>query len=969
MARLQQRKATKNTRAKATKKVARAAAAKPAKKAAVARKASARAAVKSKVVKKPAAKAATPTKPATGRAGKYTYSFGGGRADGRAEMKNLLGGKGANLAEMAEIGLPVPPGFTITTEVCTYYYANGRKYPSTLADDVKKAVAKVEAIVGKKFGDPANPLLVSVRSGARASMPGMMDTILNLGLNDQTAAGIAAASSNERFAYDSYRRFVQMYGDVVLGLKPESDKEHDPFEVVLDAKKEARGVKGDLDLTTQDLKELVQEFKALILKRTGKPFPENPWDQLWGAIGAVFGSWMNQRAITYRKLYGIPADWGTAVNVQAMVFGNLGDDCATGVAFTRDPANGNKKFYGEFLVNAQGEDVVAGIRDPQKVTIEASREVAVAKGQSESERKQAAPSLEEVMPKAYKQLRGVADKLERHYKDMQDIEFTIERGTLYMLQTRNGKRTAHAAVKIAVDMVGEKLIDRDTAVKRVDPAVLDTLLHRQVDAKAPKTMIAKGLPASPGAAAGAVVFSADDAERAKGEGRKTILVRVETSPEDIHGMHAAEGILTARGGATSHAAVVGRGMGKPCVVGCNALQIDYAKGEMLVGDRTVRAGESITIDGATGAVYMGLVPTVEPTVSGDFSKLMGWADKVRKLKVRANADTPHDAKVAREFGAEGIGLCRTEHMFFEGDRIDAVREMILADNTEGRRRALAKILPMQKEDFKGIFRAMNGLPVTIRLLDPPLHEFIPHTDEEIAELAVKIGVPAEKLRAKRDSLQELNPMLGHRGCRLGVTFPEIYEIQVRAIMEAACELAREKVKVIPEIMIPLVGVLPELAILRELTVSVAAAVMNEYRVKVAYTVGTMIEVPRAAIVARDIAGQAEFFSFGTNDLTQMTFGLSRDDAGKFLPEYIDRNVYAGDPFVSIDQSGVGFLMERAVKEGRAGRPGLKCGICGEHGGDPASVIFCHKVGLDYVSCSPYRVPVARLAAAHAALGA
>ncbi|MBM4242454.1 MAG: pyruvate, phosphate dikinase [Deltaproteobacteria bacterium] len=964
MARLQQRKATTS---KATRKVARGAAAKPAKKKSVA-VAKKKALAKSSAAPKGKA-APKPAKPVTGRAGKYTYSFGGGRADGRSEMKNLLGGKGANLAEMAEIGLPVPPGFTITTEVCTYYYANGRKYPATLGDDVKKAVAKIEAIVGKKFGDPKNPLLVSVRSGARASMPGMMDTILNLGLNDETAAGIAAASNNERFAYDSYRRFVQMYGDVVLGLKPESDKEHDPFEVVLDAKKEARGVKGDLDLTTQDLKELVREFKQLILRRTGKPFPENPWDQLWGAIGAVFGSWMNQRAITYRKLYNIPADWGTAVNVQAMVFGNLGDDCATGVAFTRDPANGNKKFYGEFLVNAQGEDVVAGIRDPQKVTLEASREVAAAKGQSDDERKRVAPSLEEVMPEAYKQLRGVADKLERHYRDMQDIEFTIERRTLYMLQTRNGKRTAHAAVKIAVDMAAEKLIDRDTAVKRVDPAVLDTLLHRQVDAKAPKDLIAKGLPASPGAAAGEVVFSADDAERAKNEGRKTILVRVETSPEDIHGMHAAEGILTARGGATSHAAVVGRGMGKPCVVGCNALQIDYVRGEMVVGAQLVRAGDAITIDGATGAVYRGLVPTVEPTVSGDFSKLMGWADKARKLKVRANADTPHDAKVAREFGAEGIGLCRTEHMFFEGDRIDAVREMILADGTEGRRRALAKILPMQKDDFKGIFRAMNGLPVTIRLLDPPLHEFIPHTDEEIAELAVKIGVNAEKLRAKRDSLQELNPMLGHRGCRLGVTFPEIYEIQVRAIMEAACELAREKVKVVPEIMIPLVGVLPELAILRELTVSVASAVMTEYRVKVAYTVGTMIEVPRAAIVAKDIAGEAEFFSFGTNDLTQMTFGLSRDDAGKFLPEYIDRNVYAGDPFVSIDQSGVGFLMERAVKEGRAGRPGLKCGICGEHGGDPASVIFCHKTGLDYVSCSPYRVPVARLAAAHAALGA
>ncbi|MEW6268377.1 MAG: pyruvate, phosphate dikinase [Thermodesulfobacteriota bacterium] len=918
---------------------------------------------------KRAAAARTAKQPvrAAARVSKTIYSFGGGRADGRAEMKNLLGGKGANLAEMASIGLPVPPGFTITTEVCTYYYANGRKYPASLRGDVEKAVGKVEQIVGKRFGDPANPLLVSVRSGARASMPGMMDTILNLGLTDETAAGLARAASNERFAYDSYRRFVQMYGDVVLGLKPESDKEHDPFEVVLDEKKRARGVTADLELTTQDLKELVAEFKELILRRTGKPFPENPWDQLWGAIGAVFGSWMNQRAITYRKLYGIPADWGTAVNVQAMVFGNLGDDCATGVAFTRDPATGAKKFYGEFLVNAQGEDVVAGIRDPQKVTIEASREVAQAKGIGEDERKRVAPSLEEVMPQAYKQLRGVADKLERHYRDMQDVEFTIERKTLYMLQTRNGKRTATAAVKIAVDMAAERLIDRDTAVLRVDPASLDTLLHPQVDPSASKTLLAKGLPASPGAAAGAVVFSADEAAAAAAEGRKTILVRVETSPEDIHGMHAAEGILTARGGATSHAAVVGRGMGKPCVVGCNALAIDYAAGRMTVGEHLVRAGDDITIDGATGAVYLGLVPTIEPKVSGDFEKLMTWADKARKLKVRANADTPHDATVAREFGAEGIGLCRTEHMFFEGERIDAVREMILADDTEGRRRALAKILPMQKEDFKGIFRSMAGLPVTVRLLDPPLHEFLPHTEHEIADLSAKIGVPAEKLHNKVTSLHELNPMLGHRGCRLGITYPEIYEIQVRAIIEAACELTREKVKVIPEIMIPLVGVLPELKILRELTDSVARAVMNEYKVRVAYTVGTMIEVPRAAIVAREIASEAEFFSFGTNDLTQMTLGLSRDDAGKFLHEYVERNVYPGDPFVSIDQTGVGFLMERAVAEGRAGRGGLKCGICGEHGGDPASVIFCHRIGLDYVSCSPYRVPVARLAAAHAAL--
>ena len=899
--------------------------------------------------------------------GAWTYGFGGGRADGRADMKNLLGGKGANLAEMASLGLPVPPGFTITTEVCTHFYANDRKYPAGLEESVKKAMARVEQIVGKRFGDAKDPLLVSVRSGARSSMPGMMDTILNLGLNDTTAKALAEASGNPRFAYDSYRRFVQMYGDVVLGLKPESDKEHDPFEVVLDAKKKSRGVKADLELTTEDLKQIVVEFKDLVRRRTGRRFPDDPWEQLWGAIGAVFGSWMNQRAITYRKLYSIPAEWGTAVNVQAMVFGNLGDDCATGVAFTRDPANGNKRFYGEFLVNAQGEDVVAGIRDPQKVTIEASREVAKAQGLPEADRKRHAPSLEEVMPKAYKQLRQVAATLEKHYRDMQDIEFTIERATLYMLQTRNGKRTASAAVKIAVDMVAEKLIDKRTAVKRVEPTSLDALLHRQVDGSAKKDLVARGLPASPGAAAGEVVFSADDAEKAVKNGRKVVLVRVETSPEDIHGMHAAEGILTARGGATSHAAVVGRGMGKPCVVGCSALEIDYPGGKMSVGGRTIRAGDPITIDGATGAIYAGLVPTVEPKLSADFSKLMSWADSLRRLKVRANADTPHDAKVAREFGAEGIGLCRTEHMFFDGDRIDAVREMILADDTAGRRKALAKILPMQRSDFKGIFKAMNGLPVTIRLLDPPLHEFLPHTDAEVADLAKKIGVPAARLRQKRDLLKEANPMLGHRGCRLGVTYPEIYEIQVRAIMEAACDLARDKVKVIPEIMIPLVGVVQELAFLRALTVAIAEETMAKKKVKVAYSVGTMIVVPRAAIVAREIAGEADFFSFGTNDLTQMTMGLSRDDAGMFLPAYIERNVLAGDPFVSIDQSGVGFLMAHAVREGRAGRPGLKCGICGEHGGDPASVIFCHEIGLDYVSCSPYRVPIARLAAAHAAL--
>ena len=898
---------------------------------------------------------------------KYLYAFGGGRADGRAEMKNLLGGKGANLAEMASLGLPVPPGFTISTEVCTYYYDHRRTYPRELSGAVGQAIAKVERLMGKGFGDRTNPLLVSVRSGARTSMPGMMDTVLNLGLNDKTVEGLAEASGNERFAYDSYRRFIQMYGDVVMEMKPESKTERDPFEILIEEKKARRGTENDLDLTTHDLRELVDEFKELVHKRTGKQFPDDPWEQLWGAIGAVFGSWMNQRAITYRKLYSIPADWGTAVNVQAMVFGNLGEDCATGVAFTRDPGNGNKEFYGEFLVNAQGEDVVAGTRTPQKITLESSRELARASGQKEADRKRENPSLEEVMPKAYKQLRRTASTLEKHYRDMQDIEFTIENRQLFMLQTRNGKRTAASALKIAVDMVKEKLIKPKVAVTRVEPGALDALLHPQVDPKATKDLLAKGLPASPGAAAGEIVFSADDAAEAAEVGRKTILVRVETSPEDIHGMNAAEGILTARGGATSHAAVVGRGMGKPCVVGCGALRINYEKGTMTVGDREVKAGDPITLDGATGEIFVGLVPTIEPKLSGDFDKLMKWADSFRTLEVRANADTPHDAKTARGFGAEGIGLCRTEHMFFEGDRIDAVREMILADDTEGRRRALAKILPMQKKDFVGILQAMKGLPVTIRLLDPPLHEFLPHTDDEISNLALKIGVTAEALKAKRDSLHELNPMLGHRGCRLGITFPEIYEIQVRAIMEASCELVRRKVKVLPEIMIPLVGVDKELERLRELAESVAQAVVAESKVKVPYTIGTMIEVPRAAITAGEVAAHADFFSFGTNDLTQMGMGLSRDDAGKFLPYYVETGVLDDDPFVSIDQTGVGFLMGHAVREGRAARPGLKCGICGEHGGDPASVIFCHGVGLDYVSCSPFRVPIARLAAAHAAL--
>ncbi len=921
-----------------------------------------------RVAKKASAKKAS-AKSSAAKPVKYAYSFGGGRADGNAKQKNLLGGKGANLAEMASLGLPVPPGFSISTELCTYYYDHGRQYPDTLDGQVRRAVAKVEKIMGQKFGDASNPLLVSVRSGARVSMPGMMDTVLNLGMNDATVAGLAAASGNERFAWDSYRRFVQMYGDVVLGMKPENKSETDPFEDLIEAKKEARGVEGDLDLTTEDLRQLVDEFKAMVKRSTGKSFPEDPWEQLWGAVGAVFGSWMNDRAITYRRLYNIPADWGTAVNVQAMVYGNLGDDCATGVAFTRDPGNGEKAFYGEFLVNAQGEDVVAGTRTPQKATIVASRIVAKASGMTEAKRKKTMPSLEEVMPKAYRELRKISTTLEKHYRDMQDIEFTIERNRLFMLQTRNGKRTAAAALKIACDMVKEKLIDTNTAVMRVDPSALDSLLHPQVDPKAAKDVLAKGLPASPGAAAGEIVFNADDAANAGKDGRKTILVRVETSPEDIHGMHAAEGILTARGGATSHAAVVGRGMGKPCVVGCAALRIDYNAQTVTVGDRVLRAGDAMSLDGATGEIFVGLVPTVEPELSGDFGKLMKWADKARTMKVRANADSPHDATVAREFGAEGIGLCRTEHMFFDGDRIDAVREMILAEDESGRRKALAKILPMQKQDFVGIFKAMAGLPVTVRLLDPPLHEFLPHTDKEITDLAHKIGVKPKLLKEKRDSLHELNPMLGHRGCRLGVTFPEIYEIQVRAIMEAACELSRKKVKVIPEIMIPLVGVDKELERLRELAVQVAEAVKKEYRARVSYSVGTMIEVPRAAITADEVAEHADFYSFGTNDLTQMTMGLSRDDAGKFLPYYVEHGVLETDPFVSLDQTGVGFLVDHAVRAARKVKKDLKCGICGEHGGDPSSVIFCHKVGLDYVSCSPFRVPVARLAAAHAALGA
>jgi len=898
---------------------------------------------------------------------KRVYFFGDGRAEGNATMKNLLGGKGANLAEMASIGLPVPPGFTITTEVCAAYDAKTGSYPKGLDAEVAAALSRLEKVMGKRFGDAANPLLVSVRSGARASMPGMMDTVLNLGLNDETVKGLAKASGNERFAWDSYRRFVQMYGDVVMGLKPESAKETDPFEVLIEKKKEKLGVHLDTDLGAEHLKELVSEFKAAVRKHAGRPFPTDPHEQLWGAIGAVFRSWTNERANVYRKLNNIPESWGTAVNVQAMVFGNMGSSCATGVAFTRDPSTGEKRFFGEFLVNAQGEDVVAGTRTPQQILKVSSQSWARENGVAEKARAARFPSLEEVMPDCSKQLLKAAATLEKHYRDMQDLEFTIEGGRLWMLQTRSGKRTATSAVRIAVEMEKEGLIDRDTAVLRVAPEQIDQLLHPTIDAKAAKTLFAKGLGASPGAASGKVVFSAEDAVAAKSNGDKVILVRIETSPEDISGMDASLGILTAKGGRTSHAAVVARGMGKCCVVGCEALRIDYKAEQMTVGGKTVEAGDWITMDGATGAVYLGQVPTNEAKLSGDFAKLMKWADAARRLRVRTNADTPHDAEVARAFGAEGIGLCRTEHMFFQGDRIDAVREMILATTLEARETALAKLLPYQRKDFVGIFEAMSGLPVTIRLLDPPLHEFLPHSDAEYAELAHKTGIKKATLEQTGEALHEFNPMLGHRGCRLAVTYPEIYAMQTRAIIEAALEVAAKGVKVHPEIMIPLVATARELATLRKLVTDTAESVLAKKKKKLAYTIGTMIEVPRAAITADEIAGCADFFSFGTNDLTQMGFGLSRDDAGRFLPQYIERGVLDNDPFVTIDQGGVGLLIKIAAEKGRGTKPGLKLGICGEHGGDPRSVAFCHRTGLDYVSCSPYRVPVARLAAAHAAL--
>jgi pyruvate,orthophosphate dikinase len=871
---------------------------------------------------------------------KYVYFFGDGKAEGKADMKNLLGGKGANLAEMSGIGIPVPAGFTITTEVCTYYYDHGKKYPATLEKEVLENVAKLEKAMGGKFGDASNPLLLSVRSGARVSMPGMMETVLNLGLNDEITQGIIAKTGNERFGWDSYRRFIQTYGDVVMGVAAEG-REIDPFEAAIDEIKHKRGIEDDLDLSIDDLKLLVDMFKKIVKKRTGKNFPTDPLEQLWGGIGAVFGSWQAARAITYRRLNNIPASWGTAVNVQSMVYGNMGNDCATGVAFTRNPSTGQNKFYGEYLVNAQGEDVVAGVRTPEPVS-----------------------KMKRKMPEAYKTLETIYKKLEKHYRDMQDIEFTVQQNKLWMLQTRNGKRTAAAAVKIAVDMVKEKLITQKEAVMRVEPGQLDQLLHPTFDPKAEKNVLAKGLPASPGAASGTVVFTAEDAEAAAAKGEKVILVRLETSPEDIGGMNAAQGILTARGGMTSHAAVVARGMGKCCVAGCGALSIDYQKDLFSIGKTTVKAGDWISIDGSTGEVMLGQVPTQEPKLSGDFGTLMSWADKIRTLNVRTNADTPHDAAVARKFGAEGIGLCRTEHMFFEGDRINIVREMILANDEAGRRKALKKLLPIQRGDFEGIFKAMKGLPVTVRLLDPPLHEFLPHETDQQQEMAKRLKRSLKEIQDKVESLSEFNPMLGHRGCRLGVTYPEIYEMQVRAILEAAAKVGKDA---IAEIMIPLVGTVTEFTMLKDMTDRVAKEVRKETGKKVTYTVGTMIEIPRAALTADEIAEHAQFFSFGTNDLTQMTFGYSRDDAGVFLGEYVEKGILENDPFQTLDQTGVGQLVEMGTQKGRKVRKNLKVGICGEHGGDPASVHFCHNVGMNYVSCSPFRVPIARLAAAHAAL--
>ncbi|MNK38586.1 Pyruvate, phosphate dikinase [compost metagenome] len=879
---------------------------------------------------------------------KFVYFFSAGDTEGNAGMKNILGGKGANLAEMTSLGIPVPPGFTISTEICTHFNEEGGKIPDWVRPRVQEAMAKVEAKIGKKFGDVNDPLLVSVRSGARASMPGMMDTILNLGLNDQTVEGLAKSSNNPRFAWDSYRRFIQMYSDVVMGMNSSL------LEVTLEDLKEEKHYKLDTDMTVDDLKVLVKKFKDLVHQMTGQSFPADPWEQLWGSISAVFSSWNTPRAITYRDLHSIPASWGTAVNVQSMVFGNMGEDSATGVAFTRNPSTGEKAFYGEFLINAQGEDVVAGIRTPQPITKLAASGTGM-------------KSLEEALPQAYGELVAIYQKLEKHYRDMQDIEFTIERGHLWMLQTRNGKRTAAAALKIACDMIDEKMISEEEAILRVDPASLDQLLHPTLDPKAPKTQLAKGLPASPGGVNGQIVFTSEEAVEWKEKGKKVILVRVETSPEDIAGMIAAQGILTTRGGMTSHAAVVARGMGKCCVAGCGDIDVDYRNETMKVKGYVLKKGDVITLDGGTGEVFLGEVKTIEPKLEGSFDRIMKMADDVRKLKVRTNADTPKDAQTARKFGAEGIGLCRTEHMFFGADRIDAVREMIIADNKMDREKALVKLLPMQREDFYQLFKIMDGLPVTIRLLDPPFHEFVPHTDEETQLLAARINMDFDRLKYKIKALHEFNPMLGHRGCRLAVTYPEIYAMQVRAIAEAAAMVVKDGQKLIPEIMIPLVGIDKELDMLRELTVKEVEKVQAEKGVKFEYMVGTMIELPRAAVTADAIADHADFFSFGTNDLTQTTLGLSRDDSGRFLGSYVSQGILAKDPFVSIDQVGVGALVKMAVELGRRARPNLKIGVCGEHGGDPDSIEFFHKTGLDYVSCSPFRVPIARLAAARAAL--
>ncbi|MBI5131013.1 MAG: pyruvate, phosphate dikinase [Rhodopseudomonas palustris] len=903
---------------------------------------------KSKPVKtKPAAKAASAPK-----AGKWVYTFGDGKADGKSSMRDLLGGKGANLAEMANLGLPVPPGFTIPTSVCTYFYANGKTYPKELQTQVERALDYVGKLTGKRFGDSSNPLLVSVRSGARASMPGMMDTVLNLGLNDETVEAVALKSGDRRFAYDSYRRFITMYSDVVLGL------EHHHFEEILDSYKDGKGYTLDTDLDADDWVDLVGQYKEAVAREIGHDFPQDPHAQLWGAIGAVFSSWMNARAVTYRRLHDIPESWGTAVNVQAMVFGNMGETSATGVAFTRNPSTGESRLYGEFLINAQGEDVVAGIRTPQDITEHARLE-------SGSDK----PSMEVAMPDAFQELTRIYTLLEKHYRDMQDMEFTVEQGKLWMLQTRGGKRTAKAALRIAVELAHEGLISKTDAVGRIEPGSLDQLLHPTIDPHAKRDVIATGLPASPGAASGEIVFSSDEAAKLQADGRKVILVRIETSPEDIHGMHASEGILTTRGGMTSHAAVVARGMGKPCVSGCGSIRVDYGRGTMTIGARTFKTGDIITIDGSIGQVLAGRMPMIEPELSGDFTTLMGWADQVRKLKVRVNADTPVDARTAIKFGAEGIGLCRTEHMFFEETRIRTVREMILAEDEQSRRAALAKLLPMQRADFVELFEIMKGLPVTIRLLDPPLHEFLPHSHAEIEEVARAMNADPRRLADRARDLSEFNPMLGFRGCRLAIAYPEIAEMQARAIFEAAVEAEKRTGEAVGlEVMVPLIATRAEFDLVKARIDATAHAVNRETGSKLKYQVGTMIELPRACLMAGDVAESAEFFSFGTNDLTQTTYGISRDDAASFLGTYIEKGIFAVDPFVSVDRDGVGELVKIGVARGRKTRPDLKVGICGEHGGDPASVAFCHEVGLNYVSCSPYRVPIARLAAAQAALG-